>query len=113
LNHTDVGKLHNFSYSVSLFLENAILYSHHAPCGGEADSHPSLSLSLHVDIKDPRISSVGVNSNETGTVGHIASRWGAEGQTVVFWITHLDNEIILFYHTSINIKSIPDTLGTA
>ena len=71
------------------------LYSHHVPGGSETNGHPSLSLSLHVDVKDPRITSIGVNSNETGAVGHTASIWGAEGQTVVFWITHLDNEIII------------------
>ena len=77
------------------FLENSIYNSHHVPGGSEANGHPSQSCSLHVDVKDPRITSVGVDSNKSGAVGHIASFWGAEGQTVVFWVTHLDNEIIL------------------
>ena len=73
-----------------------IIYnSHHVSSGSEANGHPSQSLSLHVDIKDSRITSVGVNSNETGAVGHVASLWGAEGQAIGFWVTHLDNEIIL------------------
>ena len=72
------------------------LHSHHVPGGSEANGHPSLSLSLHVDVKDPRITSVGVDSNETGAIGHIASLWGAEGQTVVFWVTHLDNVLLSY-----------------
>ena len=63
--------------------------NYHVPGGSEADSHPSLSLSLHVDVKDPRITSVGVDSNKSGAISHIASFWGAESQTVVFWISHL------------------------
>ena len=76
------------------------LHSHHVPGGREADSHPSLSLSLHVDVEDPRITSIGVDSNETGAVGHTTSFWGAESQAIGFWVTHLvDNKIVLLYHT--------------
>ena len=63
--------------------------NYHIPSGSEADSHPSLSLSLHVDVKNPRITSVGVDSNKSGAISHIASFWGTESQTVVFWISHL------------------------
>ena len=63
--------------------------NYHVPGGSEANSHPSQSLSLHVDVKDPSITSVGVDSNKSGAISHIASLWGAEGQTVVFWISHL------------------------
>lgn len=62
---------------------------YHVPGGSETNSHPSQSLSLHVDVKDPRITSVGVNSNKSGAIGHVASFWGAEGQAVIFWISHL------------------------
>lgn len=68
-------------------------YSHHVSGLGETNSHPSLGLSLHVDVKDPRVSSVGVDSNETGTVGHVTSVWSAEGKTVLLRVTHLEKEI--------------------
>ena len=80
--------------------------NYHAPSGSEANSHPSLSLSLHVDVQDPRISSVGVNSHKSGTVGHVASFWGAEGQMVLFWISHLqscDKIYNFWYHDAFRV----------
>ena len=50
-------------------------YTHHISCVREADSHPSLCISLYVDVQEPSITSVGVNANV-----ELTFRWSTAGR---------------------------------
>ena len=56
---------------------------------GKSNCHPAKCLPLHVDVQDSIVTSVDVNSHKASAVGHIASGWSTEGQSIVLRISDL------------------------
>ncbi len=62
--------------------------THHTRSFTESHSHPSCSCTLHIDIQEPIISSVGVYTNEQITTSTRASVWIEYPQAVIFRSSH-------------------------
>jgi hypothetical protein len=59
------------------------LHHYHILCIREADGHPSLCISLHVDVQEPGVTSVGVNTYVEITYWRIAAGWVMDPQAII------------------------------